>query len=104
MDTIMKWFGYGNSDLAAVERNGEGNTMNSTMIPSVEVGTPRRHKAEKLAGGSERVQNQDYIWAAPYQRLAKKDMQLDVFVIGTANGGNTLPSLLARSTQFCVVL
>jgi hypothetical protein len=51
----MKWFGYGNRDLAAVERNGEGNNMNSTMIPSVEVGTPRRHEAREMVAGSERA-------------------------------------------------
>ena len=51
----MKWFGYGNRVLAAVERNGEGNSMNSTMVPSGEVGTPRRHEAEKPAAGSERA-------------------------------------------------
>lgn len=55
MYTIVKWFGYGNRDLAAVVKNRDGSTMNSTMVPSVEVGTPRRHKAEKLSGGSERA-------------------------------------------------
>jgi hypothetical protein len=49
------------------------------------------------------LQNQDDIWTTLYQRVAKKDMQLDVFIIGTANGENTLPSLLARNTRCCVV-